>query len=656
MATDVIIRGKDRLQEISMKLEHSHLAYLQTDDSPLKLQQRHKLEGFIKEYLCLVPNENKYVFQETADILHRSAATVTDFSGYRAATAWSAISLYAANLLAQPWRKEYRIVRTYSGYYKHEVEANLIGAELMFEQMGYKHTGLGVLTLEGPIDPDKVSNVSRDAIVAFVECQILKQIWESVSQNYTISWLEVLEFRESNVGTPEQAIRALNYRFLEKLHQNRAAKGNSYKDYYAQQQQQQQTSVDAVPLTVPYQIMPPSYNAMTMPPACQTDFRRIEDVSNIVPVNYRYYQPFDRTFVNCCNTYGCLPHGNKFYSSGGVPTDPYCATLPAYPQIRVPTGRLIELDAVPTSTMSHYSDKAPRKSHRISDLDEVDFYKRPQPLSDVDHYSEYGGKTAADRKAASRSNSNVSRTRSDGYDTWDFVYKNLESQGYSKDIGEREDVLQHRKELDPRAQSKHRALRTQTENESKYSAYRFEKRRSGKSEPNDVDSSETNGRNHQDIMPFKKKSSSFDLSDSSRYNNSGAAITIDAFNRDKRHNSQTLPMPRMHKSSDQIAKIEDSMRNIDIARLSKDEVGKEEEQHVDEGEGGNRWNCGTCTYLNTPGRDICEMCGKSRYKGNEDKPLASGGKECPKCTLVNEKDVSICDACHTSLKDSPTYI
>lgn len=45
----------------------------------------------------------------------------------------------------------------------------------MFEQMGYKHTDLGVLTLEGPIDPDKVSNVSRDAIVAFVECQVINK-------------------------------------------------------------------------------------------------------------------------------------------------------------------------------------------------------------------------------------------------------------------------------------------------------------------------------------------------------------------------------------------------------------------------------------------------------------------------------------------------
>lgn len=464
----------------------------------------------------------------------------------------------------------------------------------------------------------------------------------------------MLEFRENNVGTPEQAIRALNYCFLEKLHQNRVAKTNNYKDYYAQQQQQQ--TVDTVPLTVPYQIIQPNYNVVTMPSACQTDYRRIEDVSNMMPVNYRYHQPLDHAFVNCCNAYGCLPHGNKFYSGGGgVQADPYCATLPAYSPIRVPTGRLIEFDPMPTSTISHYSDKTSRKSavsHRISDFDEVDFYRRQQPLSDVDHYNEYSGKVL-DKKAASRSNSGVSRTRSDGYDTWDFVYRNLESQGYSKDLGEREDVLQHRKELDSRAQSKHRTLRTQTENENKYSAHRFEKKRSGRSEANDVDINETNGMNHQDTSLFKKKSSSFDLSDSSRYNNSGISVTADAYNRDKRHNSQTLPIPRTHRSSDQIAKIEDSLRNIDIARVSKDGTGKQEEQkNGDE----RRWNCGTCTYLNTSGRDICEMCGKSRYKGNEDKPLASGGKECPKCTLVNEKDVSICDACHTSLKDSPTYI
>lgn len=128
--------------------------------------------GYIKEYLCLVPHQQKFSFRETADVLYRSASSKTDFSGYRAAVAWNAISLYAGNLLAQPWRKEYRTIKPYSGFYKHEIEANLVGAEIMFEVMGYKHIGDMVMYLEGPICPDRVANVSRDSLVAFVECQV----------------------------------------------------------------------------------------------------------------------------------------------------------------------------------------------------------------------------------------------------------------------------------------------------------------------------------------------------------------------------------------------------------------------------------------------------------------------------------------------------
>ncbi|KAG7210768.1 hypothetical protein KM043_012262 [Ampulex compressa] len=623
MANDLMIRDKDRLQEIGMKLEQSHLVYLQTDDSPLKLQQRHKLEGFIKEYLCLVPNENKYVFQETADILHRSAATVQDFSGYRAATAWSAISLYAANLLAQPWRKEYRTLRTYSGYYKHEVEANLIGAELMFEQMGYKHTGLGVLALEGPIDPDKVSSVSRDAIVAFVECQILKQIWENVSQNCTVSWLEVLEFRENHVGTPEQAIRALNYRFLEKVHQSRT-KAETYRDYHYPQM----TSLDTVQSHVPYHIMPSNYNA-TMPP-CHSDYRYIEDAST-TSGNYRYFQPIEHGLMNRCAAYGCMPQGNKYFS--GIHPNPYCSTMPAY-AARVPTGRLIELDMpVPVTNYEKvHNRKAP---HRIPDLDEVDLYRRQS--SDGDHYDNGKG----DKRSA-KSTGNIEKAN---YDTWDFVYRNLESLGYSKDLGEREDIL-HKRELDTRL-SKQKSSK-HNDNEEKYGSHHSEKKRALRADVNDVESSMTNGRNvYHETLPFKKKSSSFDLSETNKCVDGFAEAAFSTHGKEKKHSSQTLPMPRSHKSSDQITKIADALKSLEVY---------ESKSLQEKREGSSRWNCGTCTFLNPADKEICEMCGKSRRKGNEDKPLASGGKECPKCTLVNEKNVSICDACGTSLKDSPTYI
>lgn len=60
----------------------------------------------------------------------------------------------------------------YSGYYQHEVDANLIGAEKLFEAMGYTLLSDQTLVLDGPICPDQVTNVSRDAMAAYVECQV----------------------------------------------------------------------------------------------------------------------------------------------------------------------------------------------------------------------------------------------------------------------------------------------------------------------------------------------------------------------------------------------------------------------------------------------------------------------------------------------------
>ena len=60
----------------------------------------------------------------------------------------------------------------YGGFYKHQVENCLSGAEKLFQQMGYVSSGQETLELNGPVDQDQATVVARDCILAYVECQV----------------------------------------------------------------------------------------------------------------------------------------------------------------------------------------------------------------------------------------------------------------------------------------------------------------------------------------------------------------------------------------------------------------------------------------------------------------------------------------------------
>ena len=108
--------------ELWLKIDQLHLKYLQSEDTPAKLDIRKKLEGelivclmlrplFIKyllglvaDYLSIVPQQRKFVNPSTGDIVANSAKWKPDFSLIKAANAFRAIEQYAANLINQPWR------------------------------------------------------------------------------------------------------------------------------------------------------------------------------------------------------------------------------------------------------------------------------------------------------------------------------------------------------------------------------------------------------------------------------------------------------------------------------------------------------------------------------------------------------------------------
>ncbi|XP_055302743.1 protein tamozhennic isoform X1 [Sitodiplosis mosellana] len=230
MADYIISNEFKTMEEIWDDLLRLHWDYLDTEENMEKLKMRRKLEDELKDFLSIVQHDRKFFLTETAHVFKQSVLRLDQFSAYKALMGFEAISQYANNLFRKPWRKEYRCIKLYSGYYQHEVKANLIDAEKMFEAMGYTLLPNHTLILEGPICPDQVTNVSRDAVIAYCECQIMKQIFQGlIAMQLQTTWQEIFEFRETHIGSASQAIKSMAYA----IEKRRQRKERQYESSYS---------------------------------------------------------------------------------------------------------------------------------------------------------------------------------------------------------------------------------------------------------------------------------------------------------------------------------------------------------------------------------------------------------------------------------------
>lgn len=90
-----------------------HWNYIETEESIKKLERRSNLECLLKEFLSLASQDRKFYLPETNDVLQQSVLEMDEFTAYKAALGFDAISQYANNLLAKPWRKEYRTIKVF---------------------------------------------------------------------------------------------------------------------------------------------------------------------------------------------------------------------------------------------------------------------------------------------------------------------------------------------------------------------------------------------------------------------------------------------------------------------------------------------------------------------------------------------------------------
>ena len=203
-----------RSEQLRIRIHENHLSYLSRDETPFKHDLRAKIEALITEYLSQIPHCHKFSFKEIGDCLSHSVKKA-DFDPQKAIIAFEQIERYSTNILNYPWRLEFQTIFAFSGFFHRVIECTLVDYQSIFEILGFvfdSSTNVYKL-IEVPIDPDKVSKISLECLVAIVECKIMLKIQNLVKLKHpdiSCEWNEIHSIRTDYICNTESAVKLIS--------------------------------------------------------------------------------------------------------------------------------------------------------------------------------------------------------------------------------------------------------------------------------------------------------------------------------------------------------------------------------------------------------------------------------------------------------------
>ncbi|CAL8124776.1 unnamed protein product [Orchesella dallaii] len=227
--------GPENVVELGKNIIIQHEDYLKQDDPDKKADALRYMAGYVTQYLHLVPQESKFTFKETERVLHNSAMNIGEFDPREGCLAFCHLAKYAENLLEQPWRKDFHVIKLTSGFWVHNIAAQLQNAHEILIVMGYVNLDERTLKLIPNLNYNRLKEVSRDCHIASRECLILSQIWQHVADqepDYPLTIGEVFEYRKNHLGDTDTICNKLLYDIRQRMHNAKQL-----------QQQQQRSSI-----------------------------------------------------------------------------------------------------------------------------------------------------------------------------------------------------------------------------------------------------------------------------------------------------------------------------------------------------------------------------------------------------------------------------
>lgn len=255
------------------------------------------------------------------------------------------------------------------------------------------------------------------------------------------------------------------------------------------------------------------------------------------------------------------------------------------------------------------------KVHRTSQIDERNFDYENKKLNkkhlrNSEILEQYGNERSAQSKQSrisdfdsyeddsdvkSKLTSNKNQDGVGSFESWDFVYQKLENQGYSKDVGDRGDLLVQGLDLDSLNISGNENL-TLTKKHKTVKAAGIDTTIKVRNE----------NASAKDLVKIVKSNGK--IKNNQNYENATVQRNINNLSR-----VQKQPVIQ-HTNNNNNGENYNKTRTLTRPdkKLVVDKEVKTNKRLVNENLDSSEWSCKHCTYLNSNSRRICEICCKSK--------------------------------------------
>ena len=465
-----------------------------------------------------------------------------------------------------------------------------------------------------PVNIDAVTCVARDCVLACVECSLLAEIQTGVSgSGLPVELAEVAEFRRDHIGPVDQAVRELTYRKSQQRSQTfyppLSSTGSApyhplaYGAYMAPSAQTNGYAPHLFPASQANGFTGPVPGFGVLTPPTQNGF----DPNGVFPppnggVVPGAYSPNGGVAGGFSPNGGGLvalhspPGGAGFPGFGGSPQHQQQQGQHVIPARVAEESRLAAGHSPAGSSSSTL--RGGQIPTTILDLTNQD--REPAPPERRGRGGEGGARPREGRSKGRQSGGD--QQGGQGLESWDYVYRQLETQGYTKDQAERPDVLTRGQEGGRESQEREeeRRRRDLDEERRKRELAEEEEVRRGLGGIRLQQQQQQQGRDRGDGVHHR-------------------SVKAEAGGRGRgRHsrNLETSESEEHSKYSSAVESDEPAGEKMDWGRAVRRGPGPAPQQASRGGGGGARsqgqvgamWECSTCTFHNAEDKQICDMC------------------------------------------------